>query len=682
MNSCVRLTVFIIILCSCISNVGAQPAIENLVFNVQNNNVLRYDIVFNTSTPARAYAIFGQGNLDRHSEVTPIDVNHQITLYGLVPDANYSFQVFAFDSLGESSSSILNFSTGSLPPSILSPNPPSLNLTEEGYYAVNLESAPERQTNIIDRNGQVVWYEFTEVPGAPCTGFFWTPSNTLLHLYEDCHTLREVNLKGDLLREVTFPDSLFLHHEFFISDEDRILAVVAAGRIIDKTPVGGPSEALVVGDGFVELDWDGNLYNYWTVFDYFDPLTSEDNGAFWDSYFGDNSEDWLHANSLSIDFDGHYLFGLNYAHQVLKIHRATGEIIWTFGLGGDFVFEQTDDIFLQQHAFLPTEKDQYLLFDNLGFPGVSRTLEFELNTENFSAKREGTYGEQVDVFTPVVGNSIRLPNGNTTTVFGQKGRLVEENINQEIVWDLSYDAFTYRGYYLPKLDPTFPEWQLLDSVICLEPSGAVFPDPFYPQSNLPGGYFEGEGIVNGLFDANLAGFGNHLVTYHYGPIEATTFIYVDSFPGTPSIIQQGDLLTTNTGNRWQWYLNDAPISGATSNNHLAVEPGQYKVAALSQGGCPNFSEPVQIDVLATQTISNSLYFRVYPNPTDGSIIIESEDASINILQIFDLNGQLLDTKEIQGLRKIAVDLAVYPKGWYYIRGKSKNGVYQQLLIKQ
>ena len=658
-----------------------QPTIVDVASEVHINNVLRYDIVVETTAPARAFVAFGQTNLDRYSSVSEPGTVHNLTIYGLKPNTAYQFQAIAFDSLGQSVSSLFSFTTGNLPSDIITPTSVVNNSSEEGYYMVNLESTEPRQTNIIDREGQVVWYERTEVPGAPCTGFFWTEQNTLLYLLEDCHTVQELSLAGSVLREVILPDTFFVHHEFFLNKEGHLVAMVATGREIDKTPVGGPEDALVVGDGIVEYDWEGNQLYYWTTFDHFDPLSSVEDGSFWDPYFGNTSEDWLHANSISVDLDGNYLFGVRNQHQIHKIHRETGDIMWSFGMGGDFDFANATDMFLEQHAFIPTGPNQYLLFDNLGISGLSRTLEFSLDTEDFEAQRIETFGTQVNVFTPVVGNALRLPNGHTTTVFGQKGRIVEETEDLEIAWDLSYDVFTYRAYFQESLNPVFPSIQLLDSAICLE-NGTPLPAPFYPEANLSGGYFEGPGIVNGLFDPSLVGPGVHSLSYHFGPITEEVTIYIEDFPAPTTISQNNDLLIAAGGNRWQWYLNDEPIPGATSMTYQAVDLGTYQVATLSAGGCASFSDPLEVNVLSTQDLvweqSDLLLF---PNPASNFLNIRW-GFPIQKVQIMNSKGQTLQTSKADGNRKMSIALNDLPSGlyWVQVQGEQEIGM-ERLLIQ-
>ncbi|MEM1220792.1 MAG: aryl-sulfate sulfotransferase, partial [Bacteroidota bacterium] len=635
------LSLYVTFFIFCSSVAIGQIVIEPPINYTPFDNVLRQIVVFNTDLPARGYVQFGEVELNRYSSISTEGTNHQLVLYGLKPSTTYQYQVAAFDSLGESISAIEEFTTLPLPTDIITPQEVTINDAETGFYSVQLENIQNKQTNIIDRDGDIVWYDEVSVPGSPCTGYFWTTQKTFLYLYEDCQTLREKSLEGTVLREVTFPDSFYLHHEFILNDAGNILALVATARTIDKSSIGGSANALVVGDGIVEMDWDGNILSYWSAFDHLDPYSNDyANSSFWDQYLGVESEDWLHANGLSFDLDGHYLLSVRNLNQILKIHRETGEILWSFGMGGNFTFDSMENVFLAQHACTATGPNRYLLFDNLGVMGQSRSLEFELSNQDLTATTLASYGDQVTVFTPVVGNALRLLNGHTTTVFGQLGRIVEETTNGEIVWDMNYGQFTYRAYHQVDLNPVAPDIILLDSVICLE-EGDPLSAPFYLATTHPGGFFSGDAVVDGLFDPSLAGNMPQEITYHYGPFTLTTSVDFDQMPEVPVILQQGDLLTTSQGNRWQWYLDGEAIPGAVSNTYLATTLGTYTVASLSEGGCPTFSEPIEVILLSNQELtpvdSNCVLF---PNPAINELYIRW-DYPIKEMLILNSQGQLV-----------------------------------------
>lgn len=58
--------------------------------------------------------------------------------------------------------------------------------------------------------------------------------------------------------------------------------------------------------------------------------------------------------------------------------------------------------------------------------------------------------------------------------------------------------------------------------------------------------------------------------------------------------------------------------------------------------------------------------RVYPNPTEDVVYIENKKNPIHQIQLYNLQGQLLDQKEGNQTQTITYDLSVYPKGIYLL----------------
>lgn len=68
---------------------------------------------------------------------------------------------------------------------------------------------------------------------------------------------------------------------------------------------------------------------------------------------------------------------------------------------------------------------------------------------------------------------------------------------------------------------------------------------------------------------------------------------------------------------------------------------------------------------------------IYPNPTNGLVHIEIHNQTIQLIKIYDLQGQLLkETTESQ------FDLSKYSNGTYFIRTQTEKGLYTYKLIKQ
>ncbi len=79
-----------------------------------------------------------------------------------------------------------------------------------------------------------------------------------------------------------------------------------------------------------------------------------------------------------------------------------------------------------------------------------------------------------------------------------------------------------------------------------------------------------------------------------------------------------------------------------------------------------------ITPVGNKQIAGGVSFKVYPNPADNYLIVENNDTSSgNNLNIFNMNGSLIDKQKISGTRTV-IDLSSYPKGTYiiHINGQS------------
>lgn len=137
---------------------------------------------------------------------------------------------------------------------------------------------------------------------------------------------------------------------------------------------------------------------------------------------------------------------------------------------------------------------------------------------------------------------------------------------------------------------------------------------------------------------------------------------------TPTITQNGAVLTSSTGSSYQWYWNGQPIIGGTNQTYTPTQNGDFNVI-VSGGACP--SDIININNTGIDQINNTYFFTVYPNPNDGNFNI-----SFNVitkatykLELMNALGALV-YKEIltdfNGTFSKQMDLTKYGKGMYLI----------------
>jgi hypothetical protein len=125
-------------------------------------------------------------------------------------------------------------------------------------------------------------------------------------------------------------------------------------------------------------------------------------------------------------------------------------------------------------------------------------------------------------------------------------------------------------------------------------------------------------------------------------------------------------LTALDGDAWQWYLNGAPIEGATSNSYTMSAAGAYSVEITSISGCSTMSGVTNYIVGVEE--AGTLGIRVYPNPMENELRIDLPTQGIYHIELRDLTGRPIATRtQCQGTCTLQ-------------REGAASGVYQ-LLIK-
>jgi hypothetical protein len=100
----------------------------------------------------------------------------------------------------------------------------------------------------------------------------------------------------------------------------------------------------------------------------------------------------------------------------------------------------------------------------------------------------------------------------------------------------------------------------------------------------------------------------------------------------------GVTLTALDGDAWQWYLNNEPIVGATSNTYVMETSGAYSVEVTGINGCGAMSGVTNYTVGVLEAAEAGI--SVYPNPMDQMARIQLPEGLFN-LEIRDMTGRLV-----------------------------------------
>lgn len=246
--------------------------------------------------------------------------------------------------------------------------------------------------------------EFRVQPGNRLTAFFYQPRYYIMfdQHYNQIDTLQCGHGYLTDAHELQIrPDG----HKFFICLDPQ---KVDMSQIVS----GGNPNATVLGNHVQEVDAGGNVVFEWRSWDHFD-ITD----AIHENLRSSNI-DYVHMNSVAVDYDGHLIISSRHLDEVTKINHETGGVIWRLG-GRHNQFQFLNDPYepsYQHHARpVPGEPDHYTLFDNGNHrsPPFSRAVEYRLDTEAMTAEKVWEFRYTPDIYSNMMGNAQRLHNGNT-----------------------------------------------------------------------------------------------------------------------------------------------------------------------------------------------------------------------------------------------------------------------------
>lgn len=381
--------------------------------SADSTNELRFDISFKLNKSAETYVAFwSKHNPEKRyfSQLSVQNTDHKLKLVGLKGGTDYQFQVIARGKENSRISETGEFTTAEFPINILHLRWEPEERTGLSGYILSQRRLVNGVIYMIDDDGDVVWYQ--PIPRQPKLSH-WTSNQAILVLYG---TASHRNSAGDHIVEYdlygkerfhldlsALDKPMEAHHEVRYDGNDQLVTLVYEFRNFDLSKIGGESEQTVMGDRIVRMDTTGQVLWEWSLFDYIDPLD--------DPELLQTAEDWSHANSLSIDSDGHYLISFRNFNQIWKIHRASGQVLWKLGRGGDFTLKE-DDYFSGQHAFHKNSEGDYMVFDNGREKRQTRVLTFSIDESNKQAKVKLNIPIPEDLYSDRMGNAYLMDNNN------------------------------------------------------------------------------------------------------------------------------------------------------------------------------------------------------------------------------------------------------------------------------
>jgi hypothetical protein len=318
---------------------------------------------------------------------------------------------------------------------------------------------------ILDDNGEPVYYQpldtirssndFKKQPGGLLTYFSPEEGNiTYVALNNRYEKVREIHAVPDPQSEEPY---VIDNHGLQLLANGHALFMVQDKRIVDMSGIvaGGNPQALVTGCVIQVVDGDNNLLFQWNSWDHI-PIT--DSQVPLD---GDRVA-YAHCNSVAEDSDGNILVSHRNLHEVTKIARPGGEIMWRMGgKKNEFTF-MNDEGFSIQHDVRRLANGHITLYDNAD-PDIgknSRGVEYQVDEANKTVALVAEYRNTPDIYAQFMGNMQRLPNGNTLIGWGTSPAPVFTEFDQSGEKVLEFTStegmLTYRAFRFPWQG--FPTW--------------------------------------------------------------------------------------------------------------------------------------------------------------------------------------------------------------------------------
>lgn len=345
----------------------------------------------------------------------------------------------------------LTFEAGALPPDI----PASIEVktssdTVGGYVMIGLNQ-PKHEfyaAVMLDRRGKTRWY------WAKNAAHFDRVRGNFLVADPGTDTFYELDLAGETRaawhyghgREKLDP------HELVLLPNGNALMLGWEHRVADSRVFPGGVERSIRGDQTVdEMSPLGEVLFHWSTFDHIaleEIIPGRD--------FDPTNFEVVHANAIEPTPDGNVLVSFRSTSSIVKINRATGDVMWRLGgKKSDFRFiGDSFDGFSRQHDVRVLPNGDVMLFDNGNLlRKISRVVCYRLDEALHTATLTWEYRHVPDFFSPIAGSARRLPNGNTL-VGWTMGWITEIDPSKKVVWEARTEpAGIYRALFTPTLYP-------------------------------------------------------------------------------------------------------------------------------------------------------------------------------------------------------------------------------------
>ena len=140
-----------------------------------------------------------------------------------------------------------------------------------------------------------------------------------------------------------------------------------------------------------------------------------------------------------------------------------------------------------------------------------------------------------------------------------------------------------------------------------------------------------------------------------------------------------ELSVPSTFTSYQWFLNGAPIPGATGPNYTATSSGNYTVQVIDANGCTGLSFILEYTLPSSvNELQANLPFVIYPNPSNGQFQLSLDlNESYSIVVFNSIAQKVYETEKPNGNR---TEISLETTGVYIVQVTINGSVYHKRIV--
>ncbi len=246
-------------------------------------------------------------------------------------------------------------------------------------------------------------------------------------------------------------------HDLQILPNGDALLMIYDTETVDMSRVvpGGQKNAAVTGLVIQEQDPSKNVIFEWRSWDHFSLLDST-------AVLTAPQIDLVHGNALAPTNDGNLLLSSRNLSEITKINLQTGAVMWRLGGKANMFRFVNGQPFAFQHDVRQLPNGDITVFDNQGTtdnPAPSQGIEYKVDEGSKTATVVWSFSHSPQVFATFMGNTERLPSGNTFLSWGapftRSGynffSMTEVTPQNQTIFDFVFDQpyVSYRAFLTP-----------------------------------------------------------------------------------------------------------------------------------------------------------------------------------------------------------------------------------------